>query len=128
MIRRLFSLCRQPRRTIPAPKPLPDCVPAACDDMQPLPKLFSPLIAEMMATYCHTKHLAGLAQDERCAAEYQLVARSIVHHVLEGWQNQTGGRGTIDDLLIEMRPSRTAGLPSPHAADSPAAREHRLAS
>jgi hypothetical protein len=96
--------------------------------MRPLPKLFSPLIAEMMATYCHTKHLAGLAQDERCAAEYQMVARSIVQHVLEGWQNQTGGRGTIDDLLLGPRTSREAVVPASHAADFPVAREHRVAS
>ncbi|MER6734654.1 hypothetical protein [Streptomyces puniciscabiei] len=128
MLSRLFSFRRPPRRTVPDPKPLPDCVPAACADMRPLPQLFSPLIAEMMATYCHTKHLAGLAQDEQCAAEYQLVARSIVQHVLEGWQNQTGGRGTIDDLLIGPFQTRRAGVPAPHAADSPVAREHRLAS
>ncbi|MGX1025393.1 hypothetical protein RKD37_000170 [Streptomyces ambofaciens] len=127
---RLFRFRRRPPRplthaTVRAPEGVPT---GACADMKPLPELFSPLIAEMMATYCHTKHLAGLAQDERCAAEYQLVARSIVHHVLEGWQNQTDGRGTIDDLLIEMRPSRGAAIPSPHAADSAAPREHRLVS
>ncbi|MFI6658168.1 hypothetical protein ACIBL8_21895 [Streptomyces sp. NPDC050523] len=125
---RRFRLRRTPRPAAPAPRPVPDCVPAACADMRPMPRLFSPLIAEMMATYCHTKHLAGLAQDERCAAEYQLVARSIVQHVLEGWQNQTGGRGTIEDLLLGPRPSHAAVVPQPHAADFPVAREHRVAS
>jgi hypothetical protein len=96
--------------------------------MRPLPQLFSPLIAEMMAAYCHTKHLAGLAQDERCLAEYQLVARSIVQHVLEGWQNQTGGRGTIEDLLLGRRPSRSTVVPPTHSADFPVAREHHVAS
>ncbi|MFI5688391.1 hypothetical protein [Streptomyces sp. NPDC051636] len=96
--------------------------------MRPLPKLFSLLIAEMMATYCHTKNLAGLAQYERCPAEYQLVARSIVQHVLEGWQNQTGGRGTIEDLLLGPWTSRPTVVPAPHAADFPVAREHRVAS
>lgn len=126
---RLFRFRRTPRPAAPAPVPAPDCVPTgACADMRPLPKLFSPLIAEMMATYCHTKHLAGLAQDERCAAEYQLVARSIVQHVLEGWQNQTGGRGTIEDLLLGPWTSRPTVVPAPHAADFPVAREHRVAS
>ncbi|MFJ3310912.1 hypothetical protein ACIPSA_49885 [Streptomyces sp. NPDC086549] len=125
---RLFRLRRTPRPATAAPNPAPDCFPAACADMRPLPKLFSPLIAEMMATYCHTKHLAGLAQDERCPAEYQLVARSIVQHVLEGWQNQTGGRGTIEDLLLGPWTSRAAVVPAPPAADFPVAREHRVAS
>lgn len=125
---RLFRFPRTPRPATPAPTPTLDDFPASCAEMRPLPELFSPLIAEMMATYCHTKHLAGLAQDEQCASEYQLVARSIIHHVLEGWQNQTGGRGTIDNLLICPRTSRTADFPAPHGADSPIAREHRLAS
>lgn len=113
----------------PAAVPTPPCVPSSyCDDLNAMPRLFSPLIAEMMAAYCHTRHLAGIAQDELCTSEYQLIARSVVHHVLEGWQHQTGGRGTIDDLLLQPRSSRTAGFPSPHAADSPVAREHRLAS
>ncbi|MGW4784867.1 hypothetical protein [Streptomyces sp. NPDC004230] len=112
----------------PTRHPVPDCVPSACDDMTPLPRLFSPLIAEMMAAYCHTKHLAGLAQGERCTDEYQLVARSMIQHVLEGWQNQTGGRGTIEDLLLGPRTARTGFVPSQHAADFSTAREHRLAS
>lgn len=124
---RLFRSPRTPRPAAPPATPAPD-VPAACADMRPLPKLFSPLIAEMMATYCHTKHLAGLAQDERCPAEYQLVARSIVQHVLEGWQNQTGGLGTIEDLLLGPWQSRQTVVPASHAADFPVAREHRVAS
>jgi hypothetical protein len=125
----MLCIFRRPtRHTGPEPGPVPDCVPAACNDLKPFPKLFSPLVAEMMAVYCHTKHLAGLAQDERCTAEYQLVARSIVQHVLEGWQNQTSGRGTIDDLLLQSRSSHPAVSSSPHAADCPPAREHRLAS
>lgn len=127
-MRRFFRRSPRPTASVPAPRPVPGCVPAACNDMEALPKLFSPLIAEMMAVYCHTKHLAGMAQDERCLDEYQLIARSIVHHVLEGWQNQTGGRGTIDDLLIEPRTSRPAVPAATHAADFPVPRQHRLAS
>lgn len=52
MLRRLFSP-RTHRRTTPPAIPAPSCVPAACSDMTPLPQLFSPLIAEMMAAYCH---------------------------------------------------------------------------
>ncbi|MER6075684.1 hypothetical protein ABT187_44395 [Streptomyces sp. NPDC001817] len=122
---RLFSQRRTIRTTAPAPRPEHG---GACDDMQPLPQLFSPLITEMMATYCHTKHLASLAQKERSAAEYQLVARSIVQHVLEGWQNQTDGRGTIDDLLLAPRASHPADNPTTRLADLPVAREHRRAS
>lgn len=121
-----FRRTRRPA-TPPSTTPEPE-FPASCADMRPLPKLFSPLIAEMMATYCHTKHLASLAQDERCPAEYQLVARSIVQHVLEGWQNQTGGCGTIEDLLLGPRTSRPTVVPASRAADSPVAREHRVAS
>lgn len=124
---RFLRFRRTRRPATPAPIPAPE-FPASCADMQPLPKLFSPLIAEMMATYCHTKHLAGLAQDERCPAEYQLVARSIVQHVLEGWHNQTGGRGTIEDLLLGPWTSRPTVVPASHAADFPIAREHRVAS
>ncbi|MFF7764184.1 hypothetical protein [Streptomyces griseorubiginosus] len=122
-----LRLRRAPRPATPAPAHEADFT-SACADMRPLPELFSPLIAEMMAAYCHTKHLAGLAQDERCPAEYQLVARSIVQHVLEGWQNQTGGRGTIEDLLLGPRASRPTVVPPTHSADFPVAREHRVAS
>ncbi|EPH45354.1 hypothetical protein STRAU_1619 [Streptomyces aurantiacus JA 4570] len=108
--------------------PAPTCVPPACADLTALPRLFSPLIAELMGAFCHTRRLAALAQDEQCTAEYQMAARSVIHHVLEGWQHQTGGHGTIDDLLLQPRRTRPAGGPPVHAADSPVAREHRIAS
>ncbi|WP_316782805.1 hypothetical protein [Streptomyces sasae] len=122
---RLRRTCRPAASTV---LPAPADRAAACADLEPLPELFSPLITEMMAAFCHTKHLAGLAQMERCPGEYQLVARSIVQHVLEGWQNQTGGRGTVEDLLLTPLVPRPAPVPAPHRADPVQAREHRLAS
>ncbi|WP_329127280.1 hypothetical protein [Streptomyces sp. NBC_01465] len=59
------------------------------------------MIAEFMAVFCHTRMLAGLSQRQRCTEEYRLMARSVIHHVLEGWKHQTDGTGTIDDLLLE---------------------------
>lgn len=49
----------------------------------------------------------------RCAEEYRLIARAVIHHILEGWQNQTGGRGTIDDLLLQPANSRPAKEEAP---------------
>lgn len=89
----------------------------ACGELDSLPLPFSPLIAEMMALYCHTRPIGALSQSEQCAEEYRLVARSVIHHILEGWQNQTDGRGTIDDLLLERRAPRVpAAAPYGHAA------------
>lgn len=85
----------------------------ACTDLNAMPRLFSPLIAEMMALYCHTRQIGALSQDEHCPDEYQLAARSIIHHILEGWQNQTDGLGSIDQLLLEPRTSRATGFPAP---------------
>ena len=44
-----------------------------------------------------------------CTEEYRLIARSVIHHILEGWWNQTDGRGTIDDLLQFRRDAHHAG-------------------
>ncbi|MGW0647283.1 hypothetical protein ACWD4T_00510 [Streptomyces umbrinus] len=118
----------RPRKPATPVVPAPACVPPACADLDAMPELFAPLVAELMGAFCHTRQLGALAQNELCPAEYQMVARSIVQHVLEGWTHQTGGRGSIDDLLLESRASATAEVPSPHAADFPTAREHRLAS
>ncbi|MFC9608001.1 hypothetical protein ACFTTN_31715 [Streptomyces niveus] len=108
------------RRTAPTPPPVATPTnPRACGELDSLPRPFSPLIAEMMALYCHTRPIGALSQSEQCAEEYRLVARSVVHHILEGWQNQTDGRGTIDDLLLEPRRART-----PTAPDERASSEH----
>ncbi|MBD0742989.1 hypothetical protein BG418_01350 [Streptomyces sp. CBMA152] len=107
--------------------PLPACVPAECDALLARPKVYSPLLAELMAIYCHTRPIGALSQSEHCVNEYQMTARSIISHLLEGWQNQTRGQGTIDDLLLVPRNSRTPALPSTRRAENPASGEHGLA-
>ncbi|WP_328335754.1 MULTISPECIES: hypothetical protein [unclassified Streptomyces] len=113
--------------------PPPPAAPApvdyrACDDLGALTRPFSPLIGEMLAVYCHTRPLGALSQSEKCLEEYRMTARQIIHHLLEGWQNQTDDLGTIDDLLIHPRQSRTAKVPTTRAAENAATRDHHLAS
>ncbi|MFE5482945.1 hypothetical protein [Streptomyces sp. NPDC056527] len=74
-----------------------------CDEAQAITRPFSPLIGEMLALYCHTRPIGALSQSEACPEEYRVTARQIIQHILEGWTNQTGGQGTIDDLLLEPR-------------------------
>jgi hypothetical protein len=90
-------------RSTPAPTPAPVDAHRPCDELGAIATPFSPLIGELLALYCHTRPLGALSQDESCPQEYQLIARSVIHHVIEGWQNQTGGRGTIEDLLLQPR-------------------------
>ncbi|MEU4498117.1 hypothetical protein AB0F96_32980 [Streptomyces sp. NPDC023998] len=125
----LFSLFTRFRKAAPAPD-----VAAmrgeyrACDELGAITRPFSPLVGELLALYCHTRPIGALSQTEDCRDEYQMTARSIIHHILEGWQNQTGGRGTIDDLLLQPRQSRTTGIQGTRAAEYPATEEHDLAS
>ncbi|WP_351233340.1 hypothetical protein [Streptomyces sp. NPDC002133] len=79
----------------------------ACDEIGAITRPFSPLVGELLAVYCHTRPIGAFSQTEHCRDEYQMTARQIIHHILEGWQNQTGGRGTIDDLLLRPRQSRS---------------------
>jgi hypothetical protein len=88
----------------------------ACDDLGAITQPFSPLVGELLALYCHTRPLGTLSQNEDCRDEYQMTARSIIHHILEGWQNQTDGRGTIDDLLLQPRSSQHVSGPLPRAS------------
>ncbi|MFG2775279.1 hypothetical protein [Streptomyces sp. NPDC048350] len=74
-----------------------------CDEVEAITRPFSPLVSEMLALYCHTRLIGALSQSETCPDEYRMTARQVIHHILEGWTNQTGGRGTIDDLLLEPR-------------------------
>ncbi|MFD9630338.1 hypothetical protein [Streptomyces violascens] len=108
--------------------PLPVCMPPECDVLQAIPDLHSPLLAELMAIYCHTRPIGALSQSERCVNEYQMTARSIITHLLEGWANQTDGQGTMDDLLLTPRNARTEAAPSTGCAARSALREHGLAS
>ncbi|MFF9594075.1 hypothetical protein ACF1FX_33680 [Streptomyces sp. NPDC014646] len=91
------------RRNAAVPAAAPQGPDRACDGLGALAEPFSPLIAELMAVHCHTRPIGAIARTEQCADEYQLVARSIIQHLLEGWQIQTGGAGTIDDLLLQPR-------------------------
>ncbi|MER0443257.1 hypothetical protein ABR738_01455 [Streptomyces sp. Edi4] len=108
--------------------PLPACIPPKCDALEAIPDLYSPLLAEMMAIYCHTRPLGALSQSERCVNEFQMTARSIINHILEGWAHQTDGQGSIDDLLLTPRNSMTTTLPSARRPDNSSAEEQRLAS
>ncbi|MFD5425609.1 hypothetical protein [Streptomyces sp. NPDC127084] len=99
----------------------------ACDELGAITRPFSPLIAELLALYCHTRPIGALSQAENCRDEYQMTARQIVHHLLEGWQNQTGGRGTIDDLLILPRVPHLAGAAEARAAARSGTGEHSYA-
>ncbi|MFE4873474.1 hypothetical protein [Streptomyces sp. NPDC056682] len=85
-------------------------------------------MAELMAIYCHTRPIGALSQSERCVSEYQMTARSIITHLLEGWANQTDGQGTIDDLLLAPRNLRTPAVPSTRRAVYLPLGERRLAS
>lgn len=102
-------MMRLRRRNHSAPAPIHDETERACSALDALPLPYSELIGEMMAIYCHTRPIGGLSQDINCPEEYRMVARSIIHHILEGWWNQTDGHGTINDLLIDSADSPTAG-------------------
>lgn len=84
---------RQP--AAPAPVSLHACTEA--DAWTPSP---SPLITELLATVPHTRQITWLAERETCADEYQLIARTIVSHLLTGWQAVTHGEGQVEDLLV----------------------------
>lgn len=125
----LFSFFSRFRKAAPAPAVA--AMPGdyrACDELGAITRPFSPLVGELLALYCHTRPIGALSQTEDCRDEYQMTARSIIHHILEGWQNQTGGRGTIDDLLLQPRHSRTTGSPATQPAEHSAPGDHGLAS
>lgn len=125
----LFSFFNRFRKAAPAPPVA--AMPGdyrACDELGAITRPFSPLVGELLALYCHTRPIGALSQTEDCREEYQMTARSVIHHILEGWQNQTGGRGTIDDLLLQPRQSRTMGIPASRPAEYSVPGEHDLAS
>lgn len=100
----------------------------ACDELGAIARPFSPLVRELLALYCHTRPIGALSQTENCRDEYQMTARSIIHHILEGWQNQTDGRGTIDDLLLRPRTTRLLHPQEAAARRKPDAEQYRHAS
>ncbi|GAA3372119.1 hypothetical protein GCM10017744_102310 [Streptomyces antimycoticus] len=86
--------------------------PHACTALDvPLP--FSPLITELLAMHAHTRHLTWLAQRETCREEFQAAARSLVSELLRAWEHQTGGHGSIEDLLQAPPEAGPAGVHAP---------------
>ncbi|WP_394426970.1 hypothetical protein [Streptomyces sp. SGAir0957] len=88
------------QRTPLTPYPEPAGALPACQDSAALPRMFPAPVAELMAAFCHTRGLPTLATNEACADEYRMVARSVIQHILEGWQELTQGHGTMGDLVI----------------------------
>ncbi|MEV4616792.1 hypothetical protein AB0K43_29990 [Kitasatospora sp. NPDC049258] len=86
----------------------------ACEDLGLLPAPFSPLIAALLETYCHTRTVAALARRESNPQEYRTAARAAVRDLLEGWLIQSHGLGTIDDLLTD---SPDAAVPRPRTGN-----------
>ncbi|MER6610789.1 hypothetical protein ABT282_34065 [Streptomyces sp. NPDC000927] len=105
LLRSLFG--RLPGQAV-SEQPATEATPGeyrACDEASLIARPFSPLVGEMVALYCHARTIGALSQDEDCCDEYRMTARAIIHHILVGWENQTAGRGTIDDLLLQPRTS-----------------------
>lgn len=59
----------------------------------------SPLLEEMTAIRLHTVQLHHLTAHEQHRETYQQMARIQIGHLLAGWQQQTGGEGSLEDLL-----------------------------
>jgi len=93
------------------PVPVPASVQHACADLDDMPLPFSPLITELLAVNVHTRQLIRLAQQERCPEEFRLAAHAVLKHILEAWAHQTGGRGSIEDLLMDPPAPRDTGVP-----------------
>ncbi|MDQ0847642.1 hypothetical protein [Streptomyces sp. V1I6] len=111
MLSSFFSRLLGKPASVPAAAPMPGDY-RACDELGAITRPFSPLVGELLALYCHTRPIGALSQTEDCRDEYQMTARSIIHHILEGWRNQTDGRGTIDDLSPD-----TARIPNDRNPD-----------
>ncbi|AEM88714.1 hypothetical protein [Streptomyces violaceusniger] len=93
------------------PVPAPDRVEHACADLDAMPLPFSPLITELLAVNVHTRRLIWLAQQEMCQEEFRLAAHAVIKHLLEAWAHQTGGRGSVEDLLMDLPAPRVTGAP-----------------
>jgi hypothetical protein len=66
-----------------APAPVVAAMPGdyrACDELGAITRPFSPLVGELLALYCHTRSIGALSQSEDCRDEYQMTARSVIHH------------------------------------------------
>ncbi|MEW1913815.1 hypothetical protein AB0442_36220 [Kitasatospora sp. NPDC085895] len=87
-----------------APVRARSAVRPACADLGLLPSSFSPLIGALLESYCHTRTAAALVRGQLEPEEYRAVAGAIVRDLLEGWAVQSGGRGTVEDLLAAPAP------------------------
>ncbi|MFE6153656.1 hypothetical protein [Streptomyces sp. NPDC057889] len=65
-------------------------------DTVPLP---SPLLTELIALRAHTRHLGWLSEREHSPEQYQRLARTVLHDLLDGWLAQTDGTGRLEDLI-----------------------------
>ncbi|MER8160052.1 hypothetical protein [Streptomyces sp. NPDC094472] len=92
------------------PLPAPASVQPPCADLSGMSLPFSPLITELLAVNVHTRQLIALAQQERCPEEFRLAAHAVLKHILEAWALQTGGRGSIEDLLMDLPAPRVTGV------------------
>lgn len=97
------------RRRIPGRRdkalPEPVTVPP-CTSLEAMPTAFSPLVTQLLAVHAHVRQINRLAEQEVHRAEFRLVARAVVSELLQAWEQQTGGHGTIDDLLVDAGPAR----------------------
>ncbi|MBY8889313.1 hypothetical protein K7472_31390 [Streptomyces sp. PTM05] len=74
----------------------------------------TPLVTELFAALDHTHRLGWLASREQRPAEYRHLATALLSHLVDGWRAQTGGHGTVEDLLPLPNPAHRQA-----AADSP---------
>lgn len=102
----------------PQPRPVaaPPAEEWACAVLDPLPIPATPLAVELLAVRAHSNHLAHLSAREIRPAEFRLLARPILEQFQQAWLIQTGGRGTLAELLSDA----TGGIepPNPNSADA----------
>ncbi|MEU5109658.1 hypothetical protein AB0H07_46750 [Streptomyces sp. NPDC021354] len=103
----------------PVLKPAPAAAPHACEGLDGAVLPFSPLITELIAMNAHTRHLSWLAQREQCPDEFRTAAHALLSELLQAWKHQTGGCGSIDDLLHDPRPLHSLGVPAPRNPAAP---------
>ncbi|MFE2498796.1 hypothetical protein [Streptomyces scopuliridis] len=115
----MFWRCFSRSRVRTRPHSQPADTRHTCSELDAMPLPFSPLVSEMLAMHAHTRQIAWLAEREYCPDEFRLAARSVLGQLLQAWDHQSGGHGTIDDLLVDPRtPSSTGYTARPTATGS----------
>ncbi|MFZ3562866.1 hypothetical protein ACOKM5_43825 [Streptomyces sp. BH097] len=85
----------------------------------------------MTALRAHSRHLGWLGEREQCPEQFQQLARSVVDDLLEGWRAQTGGQGSLDDLIqpladtARLVPCARRGVPMAQSQPRISTREFR---